>query len=83
MRLRGDRLVHRVAGALLGTGFLLLGLFSTLASNAPADSSGRDRAFWLGITLIIIGSIAIVASLTVKNPDQIWCRHPRRWGRPW
>ncbi|MGH7349255.1 MAG: hypothetical protein ACREI6_04510 [Candidatus Rokuibacteriota bacterium] len=81
MRLRGDRLAHRVGGALLGAGFLLLGLFSAVMSDAPAGSSGRDRAIWLGITLIVIGAIAIIGSLTVEDPDRIWCRHPRRRGR--
>lgn len=83
MRLRGDRLIQRAAGALLGTGFVLLGVFSALGRDASADAAGRDRAFWLGITLIIIGGIAVLASLTVQNLDRVWCRHPRRWGRPW
>lgn len=81
MRLRGDRLAHRVGGALLGLGFLLLGSFSAIMADAPTGSSGRDRAIWLGITLIVIGAIAIIGSFTVEDPDRIWCRHPRRWGR--
>jgi hypothetical protein len=80
MRVRGDRLVHRVGGVLLGLGFLLLGSFSAFRPGVPAGFPDRDRAIWLGITLIVIGAIAIIGSLTVKNPDQIWCRHPRRWG---
>lgn len=76
MRLRGDQLVQRVAGTVLGMGFFLLGLFSALGA-------GGDRAFWLGITMMIIGPLAVVASLIVERLDQVWCRHPRRWGRPW
>lgn len=82
MRLRGDRLAHRMSGVLLGAGFLFLGSFSAIMSEAPEGSSDRDRAIWLGITFLVIGAIAIVGSLTVKDPDRIWCRHPRRWGRP-
>ena len=82
MRLRGDRLSHRVGGVLLGMGFLLLGSFSAIMSDAAAGAAGRDRAIWLGITLLVSGAIAIIGSLTVKDPDRIWCRHPRRWGRP-
>ena len=83
LRVRSDRLVHRAIGALIGLGFLLLGLWSAFGADALPHAGARNRALWLGITMIIVGSIAVASSLTVERLDKIWCRHPRRWGRPW
>jgi len=38
-----------------------------------------DRAMGFGWTAIIIGVIAVLCSLLVKDLSDIWCRHPRRW----
>jgi hypothetical protein len=40
---------------------------------------GHDRAMGFGVTAIIIGVIAVLCSLLVKDLSDIWCRHPRRW----
>lgn len=83
MRLRADQLLKRTVGTLVGLGFLTLGLFSVFGSADLVHEINRDRAFWFGITSIVIGLIAIAASLDVKNLDEIWCRHPGRWGSGW
>jgi hypothetical protein len=32
-----------------------------------------------GTTAIVIGIIAVLCSLLVKDLSNIWCRHPPRW----
>jgi hypothetical protein len=36
---------------------------------------------WYGITLIVIGLIAMASSWRVEDVDRIWCRHPPRGWR--
>ena len=81
MRLRGDRLLKRTLGTLVGIGFLAFGIFSAAGSRGVAPAVSRDRALWFGVTLIIAGLLAILASLTANDLDNIWCRPPRRWPR--
>ena len=38
-----------------------------------------DRAVGFGVTAVIVGIIAVLCSLLVKDLSNIWCRHPRRW----
>lgn len=79
MRLRADRLLTRISGTAVGAGFCLLGLYAVLGAGAAASEVARDRAFWYGLTSIVIGVLAVVASWLVRDVDGIWCRPPRRW----
>lgn len=67
----------------MGIGFVLLGAFSVLgAADLATDQAmemGHERAMGFGITAVIIGVIAVLCSLLVKDLSDIWCRHPRRW----
>ncbi len=73
----------RISGTLMGIGFVLVGTFSVLGaaelSTDPAMEMGHERAMGFGITAVIIGIIAVLCSLLVKDLSDIWCRHPRRW----
>ena len=78
MTRRRDQGVKRLLGTVAGTGFCLLGAYTVLGSQGLPDLGGR--VLWYGITLIVIGLIAIASSWYVEDVDRIWCRHPpRRW----
>ncbi len=79
MRLSTDRLPTRVAGTAVGAGFCLFGLWSLLGAGDAVSQFARDRAFWFGVTLLVAGAAAFLASWTVRDVDRIWCRPPRRW----
>ena len=79
LRIHRDQPAVRIIGVLLGAGFVLLGAFAVggAARYAPAD--GYDRAIGFGVTAIVVGIIAVLASLLVKDLSNVWCRPPRRW----
>ena len=88
MRIYRDQLLKRCCGVVIGIGFISVGLYSIFAPmvGMAADAelqtlatNSRDRAFWYGICAVLIGLLAVAVSLTVRELDNIWCRHPRRW----
>ena len=79
IRLHSDQLPKRLCGVFVGLGMIAIGLYSLIGSADQLDELTRDRAFWFGISAALIGLIAVIVSLTVKNLDNIWCRQPRRW----
>ena len=79
LRMHRDQPVIRVCGTLLGIGFVLMGVFSILGSAELGTEIVQERATGFGITAIIVGIIAVLCSLLVKDLSDIWCRHPRRW----
>lgn len=79
MRIHRDQPLIRICGTLLGVGFLAIGTYAVVGSAGVADEIARDRAFWFGVTAVIGGIFAVLASLFVENLSDIWCRQPRRW----
>lgn len=79
IRIHRDQPVIRICGTLLGTGFVLVGLFAIFGAAEPTTEVIRERATGFGITAIIVGVVAVLCSLLVKDLSDIWCRHPRRW----
>ena len=79
LRIHRDQPVMRISGTLMGIGFVLLGAFSVLGAVELGTAVDQERAMGFGITAIIIGVIAVLCSLLVKDLSNIWCRHPRRW----
>ncbi len=69
----------RICGTLLGIGFVLLGAFSALGAGELGEEISYDRAVGFGVTAVIVGILAVLCSLLVKDLSNIWCRHPRRW----
>ena len=69
----------RACGTLLGIGFVLIGVFSLAGAGEHVTGIVQERATGFGITAIVVGVIAVVCSLLVKDLNDIWCRHPRRW----
>lgn len=80
MGLRLDRPVTRILGTASGIGYAAVGI-AAMAAPAELIEAGHDRVFWFGVTASVIGAIAIACSLFARDLDNIWCRHPRRWGR--
>jgi uncharacterized membrane protein HdeD (DUF308 family) len=82
--MRGD--AQRLLGALLGLAMVLFGAFLYFGPAGEIAQSVRERAAGFGITLMIVGAIAIVGSLGRRGGDRLWYRKPERWrmlhGRP-
>ncbi len=79
LRIHRDQPVMRICGTLLGIGFVLLGVFSALGAGELGEEISYDRAVGFGVTAVIVGILAVLCSLLVKDLSNIWCRHPRRW----
>ncbi len=79
LRIHRDQPVMRICVTLLGIGFVLLGVFSALGAGELGEEVSYDRAVGFGVTAVIVGIIAVLCSLLVKDLSNIWCRHPRRW----
>ncbi len=82
MRIHHDRLATRVAGSLLGVGFLLIGLYALAGAGEMVDAAARGRVVGFGVCAVIAGLVATPVSWLVKRLDNIWCAPPRRgWFR--
>jgi hypothetical protein len=68
MRIGRDHLVTRLLGVGMGLGFLALGVFALAGGGLDPG----DRAIGLGIALVVVGTAAVVGSLTVADPTRIW-----------
>jgi hypothetical protein len=79
-RRRDDQLGKRLLGTLAGIGFCALGAYAVVEAHRLGDPTPGRRVVWFGITLIVIGLIAIGSSWWVSDVDTVWCRPPpRRW----
>jgi uncharacterized membrane protein HdeD (DUF308 family) len=78
--------VQRLLGALLGFAMVLFGALLYFGPPAELAAPVRERAAGLGITLIVVGAIAILGSLGRRGAERLWYRKPERWrmlhGRP-
>jgi len=79
LRIHRDQPIMRISGTLLGIGFVLVGTYSVFGARELAAGVNHERAMGFGTTAIIVGIIAVLCSLLVKDLSNIWCRHPRRW----
>ena len=77
MRIHRDQLATRVAGSLLGLGFIAAGLFAIFGAPDGLDAGLRAHARGFGITALIAGGIAVPVSWLVERLDNIWCAPPR------
>ena len=78
-RIQRDQPATRIFGALLGIAFVAMGAFSIVGAAEYATGASHERAMGFGATAVIVGVIAVICSLLVKDLSSIWCRHPRRW----
>ncbi|HSE96234.1 MAG TPA: hypothetical protein VLD61_10085 [Methylomirabilota bacterium] len=75
---RQAQLGKRLLGTICGAGYCLLGTYGVLGARTLPDPAAGDRSLWWGVTLIIVGLIAMGGSWYVDDVDRIWCRPPRR-----
>ena len=68
----------RLAGSLFGLAAGLIGLVSLLGGPISAISSS-ERAAGFGITALVIGAVALLGSLGVRDARALWYCSPRRW----
>ena len=82
LRIHRDRLPTRIAGSLLGLGFVAIGLYALLGGGPDLDAVARERALGFGVAALIAGLLAVPVSWLVARLDNIWCAPPRRgWFR--
>jgi hypothetical protein len=75
---RGTEWPLRLVGSLFGLAALLIGLLSL--QGAPAlDELERQRAAGFGTAALVIGAVALLASLGVRDARTLWYCSPRRW----
>ena len=79
LRIHRDQPAVGICGTVTGIGFVLVGAFSVLGAVELEAGINHERAMGFGCTAIIVGVIAVLCSLLVKDLSNIWCRHPRRW----
>lgn len=77
MRVHTDQLGTRIAGTLLGLGFVLLGLYALFGGGDAVDPALRERASGFGVAALLAGMAAILVSWLVGRLDNIWCAPPR------
>ena len=78
MRLFHDRLALRLVGVAFGLCLVARGLFSLLAGGDQLPEVIRERAQGFGVTLLVVGGLAIGGSLTLRRVDWLWYRKPQR-----
>lgn len=68
----------RLVGSLFGLAACLVGLASL--SGAPGLAGlEQERAAGFGVTALVIGAVALLGSLGVRDARALWYCSPRRW----
>jgi hypothetical protein len=70
--MRRDHAVMRTLGVVFGLGVLALGVLALLGGAGVTDALVATRSRGLGATLLVVGVVAVVGSLTVADPHGIW-----------
>jgi hypothetical protein len=68
----------RLVGSLFGLGAGAIGLFSLLAPDSISPLE-HERAQGFGLAALVVGAIALVGSLGVRDVHALWYCSPRRW----
>jgi len=68
----------RLVGSLFGIGAGLIGLLSLLGGT---DLGGleRERSAGFGVAALVVGAVALLGSLGVRDARALWYCSPRRW----
>jgi hypothetical protein len=68
----------RLAGSLFGVSAGVVGLFSLLGVEGQ-PALYRERAVGFGIVALVVGAVALIGSLAVRDVRALWYCTPRRW----
>jgi hypothetical protein len=68
----------RLVGSLFGLAACALGVASLLGGPDLSDLE-RERAAGFGVVALVVGAIALVGSLAVRDAHALWYCSPRRW----
>lgn len=68
----------RLVGSLFGTAACAVGLWS-LAGGAELGDLERERAAGFGVAALVVGAVALLGSLGVRDARALWYCSPRRW----
>jgi hypothetical protein len=68
----------RLVGSLFGLGACAVGLFALLGAGQQPDLE-QERALGFGLAALVVGAIALVGSLAVRDAQALWYCSPRRW----
>ncbi|MDF2780724.1 MAG: hypothetical protein K0S96_528 [Geminicoccaceae bacterium] len=68
----------RLVGSLFGLGACAIGLFALLGAGGQPHLE-QERALGFGLAALVVGAIALVGSLAVRDAHALWYCSPRRW----
>ena len=68
----------RLVGSLFGLAAGLIGLWS-LSGGADLSALERERAAGFGVAALVVGAVALLGSLGVRDARALWYCSPRRW----
>ena len=71
--------LFRALGVLFGLGLWLLGALTYFGAGTSLAEPVQERAAGFGITLMVVGAIAIAGSVMARRVDRLWYRKPPRW----
>ena len=78
MRLGPGQRLLRALGVLFGLGLGALRAFGYFGGWPSLPEPVEERAAGFGITLMVVGAIAIAESLLARRVDRLWYRKPPR-----
>ena len=68
----------RLVGSLFGLAAGVVGLWS-LSGGAELSALERERAAGFGWAALVVGAVALLGSLGVRDARALWYCSPRRW----
>jgi hypothetical protein len=68
----------RLVGSLFGLAAGLVGLWSLLG-GADLSALERERSVGFGVAALVVGAVALLGSLGVRDARALWYCSPRRW----
>lgn len=74
----GRRWPLRLVGALFGLGACGVGVFALLGAGGQPELE-RERALGFGLAALVVGAVALLGSLAVRDARALWYCSPRRW----
>jgi hypothetical protein len=68
----------RLIGSLFGLGAGGVGVYALLGAGDLPDLE-RERALGFGLAALVVGAVALLGSLAVRDAHALWYCSPRRW----